>query len=170
MPIVRDFRNFGFDAIRVDRCGKHVGRQIYWKLYAIENILRVIIHSVLSAQINPHWWNVAVDPKVRRRAQDFRQQYIRRPQHALPGRHEIYYVFLSDLNNILRANSNLFLPLVPDIDQWVARIEGVRLPRNIVGHMNFPNQYDRQQIDRLYEQFASLLLQLGNSRIPIEIP
>lgn len=170
MPAVRDFRSFRFDAVRVDRCGRFVGRQIYWKLYAIENLLRMVIHSVLSAQISPQWWNLAVDPRVRKRAQDFRQQYIRRPLHALPGRHDIYYVFLSDLNNIMRANSHLFMPLVPDVNQWIGKIESVRLPRNIVGHMNFPNPYDRQQIDQMYSEFPSLLGQLRNAGLPLQIP
>ncbi len=170
MPIVSDFRNFPFDPRRVDRCGKFVGRQVYWKLYAVENLLRLVIHSILSMQISPGWWNVAVDPRVRKRAQDFRRQYLRRPWHTVPGSHDIYFVFLSDLNNIVRANSNLFLPVLPDIDQMMVKIEGVRLPRNIVGHMNFPNRPDRQRIDAIYNDFTSLVAHLQNSGIAMNIP
>ncbi len=170
MPTVRDFRHFRFDSRRVDRCGRFVGRRAYWKLYAVENVLRVLIHSILSVQINPQWWNVAVDPKIRKRAEELRQQYLQRPKHALPGKHDIYFLFLSDLNNIIRANSNLFLPLVPNVDEWVAKVEGIRLPRNIVGHMNFPNDYDRQLIDEAYNEFGSLLIQLRNSGLSLEIP
>ncbi len=170
MPTVQDFRNFSFSQPRIERCGRHVGRYSYWKLYAIENLLRVILHSVLSAQIGPTWWTVAVDPNTQKIALRFRQMYARRPWHTLPGRHDIYYVFLSDLNNIMRANSNLFLPVIPDVDQWITNIEGVRLPRNVVGHMNFPNQADRQRIDRLHQDFAALVTRLEQSGLVIRIP
>lgn len=170
MAIVRDFRNYRYEPHRIVRCGKHIGRHAYWKLYALENQLRLVIHSVLLVQIGPHWWDLAVDQKIRGRAERFRQQYVRRPMHALPGRHDIYFVFLSDLNNIIRANSNLFLPLVPDIDNWIVKIESVRLPRNIVGHMNFLNQFDRQQIDNTYNEIDSLVKQLERVGVAVEIP
>ncbi len=170
MPIVQDFRKFRFDRRRIDRCGKHIGRQIYWKLYVVENLVRSFIHSVLWVQINARWWDVAVDPKIRKRAQDLQQYYSQRPWHTLPGRHAIYYVFLSDLNNIIRANSNLFLPIVSDIDQWITRVEEIRLPRNIVGHMNFPNQADRQRIDAMYSDFVSLVGKIQNSGVQIRVP
>jgi hypothetical protein len=166
----RDFREFKFDPIRIDDSGKFVGRRVYWKLYCVENLIRVFIHSVLSVQINPDWWDIAVDPKIRKRAESFRQQYIQRPWHTIPGQHGIYYVFLSDLNNILRANSNLLLPLVPEIDEWMTRIEGIRLPRNIVSHMNFPNQPDCRRIDEVYSQIPALLAHLLHSGLEIRIP
>lgn len=170
MPIVRDFRNFSFDSTRIDRCGKFVARNSYWKLYAIENLLRLIIHSVLSAQISSNWWNLAVDPTVQQRAEKTRLQYVQRPQHTTPGGHDIYYVFLTDLNKILRANSNLFLPVIPDTDNWIVKLESVRLPRNVVGHMNFPNQFDRTLIDDIYSDMNTLVLQLEKSGLTIEIP
>ena len=170
MPIVRDFRNFSFDPVRIDRCGKFVGRNDYWKLYAIENLLRLVIHSVLSAQISAGWWSLAVDPKVQRKAQDTRQRYARKPWHTMPGRHDIYYVFLPDLNQIVRANSNLFLPVIPETDKWIVRIESVHLPRNVVSHMNFPNQFDRKLIDDIYGEINTLVLQLQQSGLTIQIP
>lgn len=170
MPIIRDFRQFAFSPVRVDRCGKYVGRRLYWKLYSVENLLRIFINSVLSAQIHPRWWDVAVDPQVQRRAETVRRNYIRRASHTMPGGHAIYYVFLPDLNNIIRANSNLVLPIVPDIDHWIARIEGIRLPRNLVGHMNFPNKPDSQKIDDIYAQIPALISQLSGHGLAIQIP
>jgi len=88
----------------------------------------------------------------------------------MPGRHDIYYVFLPDLNNIIRANSNLLLPVVPDIDNWMLRIEEIRLPRNIVGHMNFPNKPDRQRIDDIHRKAPYLMRCLRISGMPVQIP
>lgn len=165
-----DFRSSSFDTVRVEAAGKHVGRQTYWKLYTIENLFRVLIHSVLSAQIGSNWWATAVDQRIQDQAARFRKSYLRRPWHTSPGSHEIYYTHLTDLNEIMRANINLLLPVVPDIDQWIARVEQIRLPRNIVGHMNYPNHIDRQRIDVLYSDTGALIAHLRETGLTLLVP
>lgn len=170
MPAIRDFRAApGFDLGRVNTAGRDVGRRVYWKLYAIENVARVIVHSVLSAQIGSAWWTTAADPGLQKKAQGFRSRYTSKPWHSSPGSHDIYYVDLSDLNEIIRANSHLFLPIIPDIDQWMARIEQVRLPRNIVAHMNWPNDTDRKRIDVLFDDLRALSSSLSG-RLSLVVP
>ena len=170
MPAVRDFRKYSFHASRVDRCGRHIGSKLYWKLYTIENTIRVVINSVLSAQIGNQWWAAAVDRNIVARAQRFRNSYAAKPQNANPGVHDIHLVFLSDLTEIIRANSNLFAPVVPNTNQWITTLETIRVPRNLVGHMNFPNAFDRNAIDSAYSQLPALLRHLTASNVPIEIP
>ena len=170
MAAVVEFRTIPFDALRVDASGKDIGRKIYWKLYAVENVLRIIVHSVLAGQIGPNWWVVAVSPGVQKQAQKWRSSYARRPWHGTPGTHDIYYTTLSDLNEIIRANSQLFLPIISDIDQWIARIEQIRLPRNIVGHMNWPSRTDRQRIDVFYSDLHALVKHLVLSGLSLAIP
>lgn len=170
MPIVRDFRSYSFSAARIERCGKFIGRRSYWKLYTVENLIRIFIHSALSAQISSAWWDVAVDPTIRKNAEKFKRRYTSKPWHTLPGRHDVYYVFLSDLNKIISANSNLLLPVVPDIDTWIAKIEEIRVPRNLVGHMNFPNEPDRGRIDRIYSEIPALIQGLEARGLPVQIP
>ena len=170
MPAPRDFRNLVFSQVRVERCGKYIGRYNYWKLYAIQNILRVTLNSVLSSQIGPNWWNVAVDPAVRRKATGVRANYARRPWHTPAGTHDIYYVFLPDISNIMRANSHLLKPVIPTINLWITRIDDIRIPRNLVGHMNFPNLLDRQRIDSLHRDIGSLISQMQSYGLPINIP
>lgn len=172
MPRVLDFRRFAFQPNRIARCGKHVGANLYWKLYAIENTIRIVLHSILSAQLNPNWWAVAVDPRIARRAQNFRRNYTINPQNASPGIHDIHLTFLSDLTEIMRANSHLISPVVPTTNQWIVTLEGIRIPRNLVGHMNFPNAYDRHAIDAAYAQLPSLLANLSAlpNPIPVIIP
>ena len=163
MPAISDFRTTAFDFGRVKASGRNVGANVYWKLYAIENVIRVIVHSVLSAQIGSDWWSTAVDSRIQGKVQRFRNTYGARPWHSSPGKHEIYYIDLSDLNEIMRANSNLFVPVVPDVDQWIARLEQVRLPRNIVAHMNWLHQTDRLRIEVTYEDIQILADQLAGS-------
>lgn len=170
MPATSDFRKYAFSALRVDASGKNVGRGVYWKLYAIENLLRVIVHSILRLQIGPDWWDVAVDPPIRDSVQRRSADYANRPWHTIPGRHQVYYTFLSDLSKIITANSHLFRPIIADIDQWVARIEQVRLPRNIVGHMNWPHKADRQRIDVMHHDLRQLVNQLLASGTGLNIP
>ncbi len=42
--------------------------------------------------------------------------------------------------------------------------------RNLVGHMNFPNAYDRNAIDGAYRQLPNLVARLSGQNIPIAIP
>lgn len=64
MPPIPDFRTRPFSLGAVNASGASLGRTAYRKLYAIENILRVVIHSVLTAQIGPDWWAFEVDPDL----------------------------------------------------------------------------------------------------------
>ena len=170
MPLVRDFRNATFRLDRIDRCGRHIGSKLYWKLYAIENTLRVVVNSVLTLQLGANWWGVAVDPHVVSKASRFRTHYAAKPRNASPGVADIHLIFLSDLTEILRANSHQFLPVVTDTNNWIAALEAIRIPRNLVGHMNFPNAFDRAAIDFAYLQLPSLIGQLTTNAVPILIP
>ena|SRR2546426_6634932 len=171
MARVTDFRLHAFQLGRVESAGKFLGRSAYWKLYVIENAVRVLIHSVLSAQLGSNWWATAVDTNIKSKAQRFRQAYLQRPWHTDPGSHDIYLIFLSDLNEIVRANSNQFLPSIPDIDQWVAKIEQVRIPRNVVGHMNFLQKIDRDRIDVLYSDILALIAKVkADGKLTLAIP
>jgi hypothetical protein len=170
MPRVRDFRQYAFQSNRIARCGRSIGSEVYWKIYVIENTIRIVIHSILSVQISPNWWTTGVDRTIRRNAQHFRQSYIANPHNASPGTHDIHLVFLKDLTEIIRANGHLISPVVPTTNQWIIALEGIRLPRNLVGHMNFPNTHDRNAIDAVYAQLPTLLTNLTAYPIPIVIP
>jgi hypothetical protein len=170
MPPVRDFRNFAFQSSRVDRCGRSIASRLYWKLYAIENTIRIVIHSVLTVQIDSNWWNVAVDGRTTTRVLAFRRGYAAKPKNAQPGTHDIYLVFLTDLAEIIRANSHLFTPIIRSTDQWIGILESIRVPRNLVGHMNYPNSFDKNAIDHAYSQLPSLVGELTAHPVPILIP
>lgn len=169
MPIV-DYRTIPFQIVHVGDSGKYMGRTMYWKLYVLENTVRVLIHSVLTVQINPNWWGLAVRPDTIRKVQNVKRSYARKPHHTNPGRHDLYYVFLPDLVDILRTNSPQFLPYIPDIDQWIIRLENIQLPRNIVGHMNWLNNADKQLINTTYFQLKALLRRMQLTGLNLLIP
>lgn len=171
MAALTDFRSGPFAVARVESCGRDVGRRSYWKLYAIENLLRVVIHSVLTAQVGSHWWTL-VDPDLQNAVAGKMILYGKKPQHSTPGKHEIYYTYLSDLNKLIADHRHLFIVHIADIDQWIGRIELIRTPRNIVGHMNWPHAADRDRIDDFYDEFQTVVKALGRlgSGITLRIP
>lgn len=172
MPPLRDFRTLTqFAQEAVDTSGKSVGTRVYWKLYVIENLYRIIIHSILSSQLSKSWWDIATNPKIRNKAESCKKKYLSKPWHTTPGPHDIYYVDLYDLNEIIRANSHIFSPVIHDIDRWIVELELIRLPRNVVAHMNFPSKTDRQRIDILYEDLKMLINSIQcQSKVILQIP
>jgi len=171
MPAVKDFRTLAFDVARVDDSGKDLGGTVYWRLYAIENVVRVIAHSILTAEFaSAAWWSRGVDGKIRRRIDDRKADHTSQPWHTKPGRHDIYYAQLPELTKIVASNSNLFRPLIPKIDELVKRLEEIRLPRNVVGHMNWLSAKDRQRIDVVYSEIQALMNRLSRSGLTILIP
>jgi hypothetical protein len=165
-----DFRTRKLSAAAIDASGIDIGQDVYWKLYVIENVVRVLVHSILTVQIAPSWWTTAASPGIQRNVARIQATYAASPWHTSPGGHELYFTFLTELNEIIRANKNHFLPVIPDIDQWIARLEQVRLPRNVVGHMNWPSATDRQRIDVVYSDIQALLQHVSQAGIALLTP
>ncbi len=172
MSRVVDFRRTTlFSTERVGKCGNNIGRSVYPKLYVIENLLRITLHSILAAQLGNGWWQIAVDTAVRGKATRFRNTYSARPWHTSPGNHDIYYVDLRDLVEIARANSHLLSPVIIDINHWITQIESIRFPRNLTAHMNFPNANDRKKVDIIFNDLKTLVISLQqNSAVAFQIP
>ncbi len=172
MPKALDFRQLPFGTDAITKGGKYIGRKTYWKLYAIENIFRIVIHSILSIEITKpdNWWDVAVDVTIKQKAERFKTNYLKKAWHGKPGAHDIYYIDLKDLNEIIRANANLFDPVIPNLDKWMLGIEDLRLPRNVVAHMNFPSSIDVKRIDVFYEDCLKLISLVEAKNIPLMIP
>lgn len=174
MPRVVDYRIIPFQVSKVGDSGRYVGRTAYWKLYAIENLVRVMINSILPDQLGSDWWStVASNSGSRRRGQTLgdqvetlKRKYQQSPNRTSPGNHDIYYLYLPDLTKIIFNNRAVFLPVIPDIDDWIARIENLILPRNVVAHMNWLNQPDNTEIEEVYiglKRLASELIRNGRS-------
>jgi hypothetical protein len=99
--------------------------------------------------------------KLRHRAQ---------PHRSYPGNHDVYFLSLDKLTKIIIAHAALFTPWMPDIQQWIVRISSVAIPRNIVGHMNWLNAIDEQDIDALYTDLRRLYRQLPATGLTLLIP
>ena len=175
MARVADFRKSSqFSSEKIRKCGINVGRVAYPKLYGIENLLRILVHSILTAQQTLpgiRWWESAVAPGIRGSIANQRDKALNRISHTAPGEHEIYYTTLGQLIDIIRTNSGSFVYLIPDIEKWVTQIELVRPARNLTAHMNFPKTTDRKRIDALYKDLDALMDSLSeSSAVPWLIP
>ncbi len=146
----------------IDCSGKIVGGRIYWKLYSIENILRIILCSILSIQHPSHeaWWEDVLDKKRKDNANFRKSQHLSLSWKSSRGNHGIYYVDIKDLVEIMRNTQGLLSPVIGDVDGWMTKIEGIRMPRNVVAHMNFPTRDDQRQINSLYKEVIDLLKNL----------
>jgi len=171
MSSIQDFRiapQFNIDTVSLS--GRYIGRIIYWKLYSTENLYRVIIHSILSVQLPPpDWWLSAANLDIQRRANRNRKDYLANPWHTTPGQHSIYYIGLGDLNEIARATADKLRVVVPSIDDFITRVEMIRLPRNVVAHMNFLNTADKNRVDTIYEDFK-VLTKVVQQNITLQVP
>jgi hypothetical protein len=48
-------------------------------------------------------------------------------------------------------------------------IEELRLPRNVIAHMNFPSKTEMKRIDVFYEDCLNLIA-LANTKVDLKIP
>ncbi|KPJ56975.1 hypothetical protein AMJ49_02940 [Parcubacteria bacterium DG_74_2] len=171
MPSSRDFRTispFSIDTVGIS--GRYIGKITYWKLYVIENLYRIILHSILSLQLDPtDWWSQATDENIQGRANRHRRDYLVCPWHTRPGQHDVYYIGLRDLNEIARANAEKLRVVIPKIDDFIVRVEMILLSRNVVAHMNFLNITDRNRVDIIYKDFK-ILTKVVQENIVLQVP
>lgn len=170
MTLAGDYR----DAASLDRAllsssGRFLGKRLYWKLYFIENALRVVINSVLSLQFKTRDWIPSVTTKKeRKRIEEQKRRSTGR--HNVPGKHDVYYLYLSQLTKIISFNSHQFDPVVPDIDNWVVKLEHLAISRNLIAHANWPNTYDLTIIEETHRDMVALLDYLKSKGVILTIP
>jgi hypothetical protein len=175
MASIKDFRLYSeFTQPRVRQSGRSVGNRIYWKLYAIENFLRVIINSILSVGYSqPEWWNYVLSPNKLKDVDYRRNQHVNLTWNSTRGKHVLYYLNLVDLGEIIRTTQPYLIPLISEleIDNLILAIASINQPRNVVAHMSFPTEDDQKRINELYTQATSLIRRLEKeSKIELKVP
>ena len=177
MPQISDFREASFSKQKIEGCGKYLGRQTYWKLYIIENTLRIIINSILSVQYHEkggEWWADLAGSKAQQNADRNKKRYLvlEAKFFSKPGKHPIYFVDIKDLGTIIRENFSLFVDVFGDksYNKLVVEIENIIIPRNIVAHMNFPTKTDTKRIDTFFQDINVYLDFLEDKEIEVRIP
>lgn len=155
----KDFRYKPFsDVSIIIDSGKYAGNRFYYKLFVIENLIRIIINTIM---INDYplrdWWAHAVDGGIKK-------SWHRRSRH-----HGIYHVFLKDLNTIIINNRIFIETYISDLDDLILTIENFNDTRRKIAHTKYLNTVDLNQLDKLYNLTKRLTIELS-SHLTIVIP
>jgi len=176
MTETKDFRNYAFSSHRIEKCGKFLGNFYYWKLFIIENTLRIFIHSVLTVQYTEkgeNWWDDLAG-EAKNSYERNKKNYLKPEARffSLPGKHPIYFIDIKDLNEILRANFTLFVPVIGEsiLNKLILDIETLRIPRNIIAHVNFPKKKDLDRINTFFEDVSVYIDFIKEKNIKVIIP
>ncbi|HUT16236.1 MAG TPA: Swt1 family HEPN domain-containing protein [Anaerolineae bacterium] len=121
---------------------------VYAKLYVFENSVREVIKQTMSKRHGPDWWSQFASKKLQDRASQLMKDEKRNAWHGRRGRHPIYYVYLSDLGNIVRSRwKEDFHGLFPSVNWVLTRINEVNQSRRIIAHTSPLRKQDRELIE-----------------------
>jgi hypothetical protein len=119
---------------------------VYTAVAAFENSVRDLVSSTLLEQKGENWWADATSAKIRKAAEDRREEEEKVKWHTPRGSDPIQYTMLPNLLSIIRQNFDDFEPYVFDID-WVASVfDIIERSRNVIMHSG---NLSRRDIARL---------------------
>lgn len=107
---------------------------VYTAIAAFENSVRNLISSTLLENKGENWWAECVSEKIRKAAESRQEEEKKIRWHVQRGDDPINFTMLPNLLNIIRQNTDIFEPFVPDIE-WAASIfEVIEKSRNVIMH------------------------------------
>lgn len=115
--------------------------RIYPVLYVLENSIRELIMRVMKNRFGYDWWGTQLTTgklkNVHQTAAGRMLSEKRHSWHQKRGAHPIDYADISDLETIISAKQEYFVPaIIPDL-QWFQNFMKELYPsRNVVCHMN----------------------------------
>lgn len=155
----KDFRNKSYSINNLITSGKYSGNRFYYKLFVIENMIRIFIHTILEND-NPtvlEWWDELVPNR------------LKKTWHSMSSHHGIYHIFLNDLNSLIIENRPLIEPYVDNLDDLILEIELFNDVRRKIAHTKFLNTNDIKKLDELYIKSKKIIDEISK-KLVIEIP
>lgn len=146
--------------------------RIYPLLYVIENSMREVVQRVMRAKYGADWWNTALTSSkmlgVKRNAAQRQVGEMKMSWHQRRGSHDIDYIDLSELRDIILANQDDFFPdVLGDNRAWFEQFMRELLPsRNVVCHMNPLAQHNVDDVVRVKARRWLMLLSERQAHIP----
>ena len=115
---------------------------VYTAVAAFENSVREMISKTLLDEIGENWWDDCVSEKIRKAADQRRQEEEKARWHTQRGADPINYTMLPNLMNIIRQNQQRFEPFIHDIE-WAASVfDIIDRSRNVIMHSGTLSQRD----------------------------
>jgi len=115
---------------------------VYTAVAAFENSVREMVSRTLLDEVGENWWNDSVSDKIRKQAEQRRQEEEKVRWHTQRGADPINYTMLPNLMNIIRQNQQHFEPFIHDLD-WAASVfDVIERSRNVIMHSGTLSQRD----------------------------
>jgi len=113
--------------------------RIFPLLYLIENSMRELIKRVMSSACGVDWWNTELTSGKLKNVHQTAEARMRDEHswHQRRGSHPIDYVDFGDLESIILAKQDRFIPhIISDREWYIQFMKELKPSRNVVCHMN----------------------------------
>lgn len=128
---------------------------VYAAIAAFENTVREFITKVMLENVGANWWEANVSEKIRKAAEQRREEESKIKWHTQRGDDPINYTMLPNLVNILRQNQEIFAAFLPDID-WAASIfDTIERSRNVIMHSGTLTKRDIARLGSLLRDWSA---------------
>ncbi len=149
------------------REAKAMAERVYPTLYLFENSVRDFIETVLSARHGAAWWTVAVQKKIRDKAEQFKRDEKKDTWHGKRGRRDLDYLLLTELWLIIRDAWTDFQPYFPQGRAWVQSLieSDMNVSRRVIAHMKPLEEDDIKALEASFRKWIKHL-QAIEDRLP----
>ncbi len=128
---------------------------VYTAIAAFENTVREFITKVMLENAGANWWEEKVSEKIRKAAEQRREDESKIKWHTQRGEDPINYTMLPNLINIIRQNQEIFLAFLPDVD-WAASVfDTIERSRNVIMHSGTLTKRDISRLGSLIRDWAA---------------
>jgi hypothetical protein len=132
--------------------------EIYPVVYLFENSVRSVVSAILANAYGRDWWDLIVDPKIKRSV-DIRQKAEQaHPWHSKRGQKPIHYTDIEDLKKIISMQHKVFRGVMgpsalKHAELWIEEIERTR---NVLAHNNPVSASDRKRLESYSKDWHAL--------------
>lgn len=131
---------------------------VYTAIAAFENTVRRFVKKALMEHKGEKWWEDCVSDKIRKKAEDRKNDDERIRWHTPRGDSMINYTDFGDLASIMVQNFDLFEDYIISID-WARQImQTLERSRNVIMHSG---ELGRKDIERIGTNIRDWISQVG---------
>lgn len=139
---------------------------IYPVLYVLENSMRELIKRVMESTYGENWWNTELNKgrlkNLHEKAEGRMQSEKRNSWHQKRGAHPIDYVDIADLEVIIQAKRDCFIPgIIPDLPWFEQFMRELCPSRHVVCHMNPLNDEHVQDVRLKLRKWENMIRSAG---------
>lgn len=132
---------------------------VYAAITAFERAARRFIEKVLQGEHGENWWEDKVSEKIRKFAEQRRDDEDRVKWHGTRGDDPLTYTDLDHLSKIIQQNWEDFEPHVRRVDWMTAIFGNVERSRNVIMHSGF---LDDSDVERVGMNIRDWIKQVGS--------